>query len=125
MCVAAPENTTQMGILDMHSDAVGHDEFAEWAAVFAKDHRFAWAYKEEHPQAVVRVGAVDGSIHCYVYDLDRNAVLDATLDRFDGLRAGCWDGRDHPHVDDGPEEAYDDYGAFIDQYAGPDSPFEF
>lgn len=114
-----------MVTLELSTEEMDQAELREWAKEFSHAHRFAWAYKEENPAAVVCVASVRDKVHCYAYDPKRDIVVDATLEDFEGLPAGCWAGDEHPYVDDARVERYESYGSFLETYAGPDSPFEF
>lgn len=84
---------------------------------------FAWAYVKENPEAVVKVGEMEGgSEHCWVFDPGLNLTIDPTLGQFDGLEDGYWEGEEHPHCYE-EWETWDDKEAFAEHYDAPMSPF--
>jgi hypothetical protein len=91
--------------------------------------KFAFAYLDENPNAIVKVELVNGDHHCYIYDPtlgDDGAVIDATLGQFDGCpTAGMWDGETHPYTDDNqkPASEYTNEEQFKNDFDGDFSPF--
>jgi hypothetical protein len=88
--------------------------------------KFAFAYLEENPNAIVKAKLVNGDHHCYVYDPDLDATIDATLGQFDGCPSvGMWDGENHPYTDANqkPADEYTDQETFQNDFDGAHSPF--
>lgn len=85
---------------------------------------FAWNYKADNPHVIVRDALVNDDFHCYIYDPANDCIIDPTLDQFDGLDAGVFNGDTHPHIDH-PRDArdWDDHDAFINHYDKPFSPY--
>jgi len=85
---------------------------------------FAWNYKRDNPHVEVRDALVRGDFHCYVYDPETDCIIDPTLDQFDGLDVGVFDGDTHPHIDDPHKvKTWDDHDAFVDHYDEPFGPY--
>lgn len=104
----------------------GEDALEYWSGEHSECNKFAFAYLDENPNAVVKVELVNGDYHCYVYDPDLDATIDATLGQFDGCpTVGMWDGETHPYTDDNgqPADEYHDEEAFKNDFDGDFSPF--
>lgn len=103
----------------------GEDALEHWSGNSTSCNRFAFDYQDENPHAIVKVATVSGHEHCYVYDPELDATIDATLGQFDrGPDAGIWNGDEHPHVDD--KARIDDYqneADFEADWIGTHSPF--
>lgn len=104
----------------------GEDALEWWGGAHDTCNGFSFAYLNENPHAVVKVNTVNGDYHCYVYDPELDATIDATLGQFDGCPSvGMWDGENHPYTDDDgqPADEYTDEETFTNDFDGDFSPF--
>jgi len=106
---------------DTTADEVLDDVLREY--VHASCNGFAFNYADDHENVVVRVCEVEGGgEHCYVYDVERDLIVDPTLGQFDGLESGVWEGDEHPHELRRWSE-HTDHDPFAAEYDAPMSPF--
>lgn len=107
----------------IETDEIDAGTIEDYSGTHSACNGFAWAYAAEHEDVVVKVGEVQGSEHCWVYDAARDITVDATaFGQFDGLQDGAWDGDQHPHAD-AEWEAWTEKEAFAEHYDAPMSPF--
>jgi len=123
---AADELTYRKERLNGEKTHTGEGALEWWSGESSKCNKFAFAYLDKNPHAVVKVELVNGDYHCYVYDSKLDATIDATLGQFDGCpTAGMWDGENHPHTDDDgqPADEYTSQESFQNDFDGAYSPF--
>jgi hypothetical protein len=117
------ENTS----LEVATDEMAADELMELADSASTCNGAAWSYVEEHEDAVVCDGFIEGSPtqHCWIHDRERGIVIDPTLGQFDDHAfAGVWDGDEHPHANDEEVYTWSDREAFVEAYdEGGSGPF--
>ena len=80
-----------------------------------------WYMEQSDNDVVVKDGYIDGpkaGEHCYVYDRDRDLVIDVCMMQFDvGPDMGAWDGEEHPYTADWEEtREWEDIEAFEEHY---------
>lgn len=84
--------------------------------------------QESDNDVVVKDALIEGSSigHCFIYDRDRDVVIDACMEQFTvGPMFGAWDGDEHPYAVDFEEvrewESEEEFKAFYDN--APENDF--
>jgi hypothetical protein len=86
--------------IELDADGVDAELLIEWAGRFDTCNGFAFWYQENvNENAVVKDSEWWGGDHCYVYDPDLDATIDATCGQFSECPwAGAWAGDAHPYA---------------------------
>lgn len=91
-------------IAEIETDALDVDDLVEIGGAHDTCNGFAFAYAEEHENAIVKDAFVDssnGGAHCFVYDRELDVTIDPMLGQFNGCPdVGAWEGDNHPYACD-------------------------
>ena len=119
----------QNATVEVKTDKVSTDELAELSSLAGTCNGQAFNYMAESDNdVVVKDVVIEGSGigHCFVYDKDRDVVLDACMRQFSvGPDMGAWDGDSHPYAVDFEEvrewESEDEFVEFYEN--APENDF--
>jgi len=114
---------------EIKTDDVSQDELAEISGLADTCNGQAFNHMEQSENDIVVKDAIiegSGIGHCFIYDRDRDVVVDACMAQFDaGPDVGAWDGDTHPYAQTHEEvrewESVEEFEAFYDN--APENDF--
>lgn len=116
---------------ELKTDDVSEEELKEIHALADTCNGKAFNFmKQSDNDIVVKDALIEGSGigHCFIYDRDRDVVIDACMEQFSvGPVVGAWDGEKHPYAVEHEEvREWESEQEFIEYYENaPENDFIF